>query len=660
MAPAAPAAPALPTPPAITPNGTVVEDVVVRVNDQIISRSDVARSQAQLTQEVAQANLPATEASERQKNMLRDMIDQQLLLSKGKELGINPDAEVIRRLDEIRKQNHLESMEDLEKAARSQGVSFEDFKANIRNQIITQQVVRDEVGRRIGQMTQAQEQAFYESHKQEFEQPEQVRLAEILIPTPADAPDAQIAQAQAKANDVAAKMKNGAKFEDLAKQYSGGTTAAQGGELGMFKRGALGKVLEDQTFPLNAGEVTAPIRTRQGFVLLKVEEHVKPGVPPMKDVEQDIQQAIYQDSMAPALRTYLTKLREDAYVDIRPGYVDSGASPKQTKPIFSAYAPPAPKKKKAQQKQRYDSGQFQRASVGSAASHDVDTTPAVPAAASSGLAGTPVSVPVAGNAVGSSSVAAGSATSLPAGEVSATSSSASAVDARVPATGRMARATTVKQLKQKKIRREKVRFGQAPRDALPAGPVEVASETTTPGNAVGGIPAAAEPVNAEDPLAPPPPVLKKTRYSARAPEVKLRKTQTKNAKLRERAIATPVAAGAVEKASLQVQAAPLGLNGDTTKKKKKRKKGDPKERLQDKPAEPKVDKFANPTGPGTTNDLSREPVGGRTSTTTPASNPSTLPPVTAPTPGAPVAPTVPGSTMPPAGSNLPAGTPQNR
>ena len=264
MAPTAPSPAALPAPPAMTANGTVVEDVIVRVNDQIITRSDVERSQKQLSQEIQQTGVSPSDAAEREKNMLRDMIDQQLLLSRGKEIGINADAEVIRRLDDIRKQNKLDSMEDLEKAARAQGISYEDFKANIRNNVITQQVVRDEVGRRLGQMTQAQEQAFYEAHKQEFEQPEQVRLAEILVPTAADASEAQVAQAQTKADGLAAKLKDGAKFEDIAKANSAGQTAAQGGELGLFKRGALAKVLEDQTFSLDAGGVTAPIRTRQG------------------------------------------------------------------------------------------------------------------------------------------------------------------------------------------------------------------------------------------------------------------------------------------------------------------------------------------------------------------------------------------------------------
>ncbi len=201
----------LPVTPAITPNGVVVEDVVVHVNDLIISRSDVERAEQALAEEEKQTNATPAEAAERQKNMLRDMIDKQLLLSRGKELGINADAEVIRRLDDIRKQNHLDTMEDLERAARSQGVSFEDFKAGIRDNIVTQMVVRDEVGRRL-QMTQGQEQAYYEAHKQEFMQPEQIKLSEILVPTAPDATDAGIAQAQAKADGLEAQLKAGADF----------------------------------------------------------------------------------------------------------------------------------------------------------------------------------------------------------------------------------------------------------------------------------------------------------------------------------------------------------------------------------------------------------------------------------------------------------------
>ena len=531
----------LPTPAAITPNGTVVEDVIVHVNDQIISRSDVERAAQQLEQEDQQNNASPAEVADRQKNMLRDMIDQQLLLSRAKELNLNVDAEVIRQLDEIRKQYKMDTLEDLEKAARAQGVSFEDFKAQIRNRLLTQQVVRDEVGRRL-QMTQSQEQAYYEAHKQEFAQPEQIRLSEILIPTAADANDAAVAQAQAKADDVEAKLKAGDKFEDLAKTYSGGQTAAQGGDLGMYKRGALAKVLEDQTFDLKAGESTAPIRTRQGFVILKVTEHPAAGIPTLKEVEPQVQEAMYTQQMQPALRAYLTKLREDSYVEIAQGYVDSGATAKQTKFLFTAYAPPVVKKKKVQEKSRFErNGRYAA----------VNKTAKAPAA-------TPVAAAATTSTKGKS-----------------------------------------KSSKPKKIKREKIRFGQAPRNALPPGPQETAvggdigagatSAAVAPGTAIAPLEGAdiVATSTADDPLAPKPVALKKTRFSDRAKTEKVVKAKTKATKATEKARATPAPADASEKATQQAQAAPLGLNGDTTKKKKKVKvKGAPKERLQNKPAAP--------------------------------------------------------------------------
>ena len=111
----------LPTPPAITPNGTVVEDVIVRVNDQVIDRSDLERAMKSLDEEARQTQMSPADLAERRKDALRDMIDQQLLLSRGKELDLNADTQVIKELDEIRKQNHLDTMDDLEKAVRQSG-----------------------------------------------------------------------------------------------------------------------------------------------------------------------------------------------------------------------------------------------------------------------------------------------------------------------------------------------------------------------------------------------------------------------------------------------------------------------------------------------------------------------------------------------------------
>jgi peptidyl-prolyl cis-trans isomerase SurA len=337
---------------------TVIEEIVARVNDSIITRSDLAKSKSELQDELRQQNIAENDprAKEKDKDVLRDLIDQQLLLEKGKDLGITGDTELVKKLDDLRKQLKLETMEDLEKEAAKQGVSFEDFKQGIRNQIITQEVIGHEVAPHI-QISEKEKQDYYDKHKSELEQPESVDLSEILVstgasdvnvdpnaPPPPDDP-AKVAAAEKKANDLLASLKAGAKFDEVAKKSSDGPTADQGGELGQFKRGMLAKQLEDLTFNMKPGSFSDVVRTRQGFVILRVNEHNQAGVVPYKQVQNKIEEAIYYEKLQPALRNYLTKLREDAYIDIKPGYVDTGASPNQTKPIYTASSETGPAKK---------------------------------------------------------------------------------------------------------------------------------------------------------------------------------------------------------------------------------------------------------------------------------------------------------------------------
>ena len=320
---------------------TVVEEIIARINNQIVTRTEYLRSKEQLEAGSAAAGSGQRRQDrrrERDKDVLRDLIDQQLLLEKGKDLGITADTEVIKRLDEMRKEMKLESMEDLEKAAVGQGISFEDFKQNLKNQIITQQVISKEVGSRMS-ISKEEMQQFYDEHKSQMEQPEQIRLSELLVSTEKKDKDAsadepqQLAAAQAKADDLLAQIRKGAAFDEIAKKNSDGPTAAQGGDLGYFKRGTLAKELEDKTFAMKPGDVSDVIRTKQGFVILKVTEHQQAGVPPLSEIEPKVQDAIYMQKLQPALRAYLQKLREDAFIDIKPGYVDTGASPNQTKPV---------------------------------------------------------------------------------------------------------------------------------------------------------------------------------------------------------------------------------------------------------------------------------------------------------------------------------------
>jgi peptidyl-prolyl cis-trans isomerase SurA len=330
---------------------TVVEEIIARINNQIVTRTEYIRSRDQLKQEIQQQNPGNADRAfaEKQRDVLRDLIDQQLLLQKGKDLGITGDTELIKRLDEMRKQMNLETMEELEKAAEAQGASYEEFKQNMRNQIITQRVISQEVGSHLA-LNKDEEKKFYEQHRAEMERPEQVRLSEILIApkapaNPAAGPDAKpdppteaetqaaLDAAKAKAQDLLDQIHKGAKFDELAKKYSEGPSAKDGGDLSYFKRGTLSRELEDRVFALKAGEVTDVIRTKQGYVILQATEHQTAGIPTMKEVEPRIQDALYMQKLQPALRAYLATLREEAFIDIKNGYVDSGASAKQTKPV---------------------------------------------------------------------------------------------------------------------------------------------------------------------------------------------------------------------------------------------------------------------------------------------------------------------------------------
>jgi len=490
--------------------GDVVDGIIARVNDQIITSSDYDRAMNELDQEDQQRGDTMQEMSEDRKNLLRSLIDQQLWLSKGKELGITGDIELVKRLDDIRKQYHLSSIEDLEKAAKEQGVSFEDFKAQIRNQIITQDVMRQEVGSTI-EITPGEARQYYEEHKQDYTQPESEHLSEILVSTGAPAADGtedqkKVDAARAKAENIEAKLHAGGDFAQLARTFSDGPTAAGGGDLGQYKRGQLPKELEDKTFSLQPGQWTEPILTRQGWIILKVTQHTAAGPAPYKDVENQVEDSLYMSMMEPAIRAYLTKMREQAYIDIKPGYVDTGASPNETEPVYSAYVPPSPKKKPKVERTRFreTARSFRQKSPQSAP----DET------------------------------------------------------ARSQEDKKSGKKTD--EATEKPGKKEKIRFGQKPRETLPSAATD-ASTGPTVENA-GALPETAantqEPVNPLDTA----PVEHKMRYSDLARDRKHHKGK-KSAK-GDTFTATPPSAGEV--ADRETQSAPLGLAGDTADKKKKK------------------------------------------------------------------------------------------
>jgi peptidyl-prolyl cis-trans isomerase SurA len=530
--------------PASPYGGTPIEEILARVNDQVITTSDYERAMNEMDQEARQRGETMQQVSEGHKDLLRNLIDQQLWLSKGKDLGITGETELIKQLDDIRKKYNLASLEDLEKAAQEQGYSFEDFKANIRNGIVTQEVMREEVGRRIN-VTPGEVERYYDTHKQEYAQPENVKLSEILVSTGAPAPavnevggtqpddPAKVEAAKSKADDIEAKLHAGGDFSQLARSFSDGQTAAQGGDLGSYRQGELSKVFEDATFGLKAGEFTQPIRTKQGWVILKVDQHTAGGAPPLKDVQDQVTNDYFMSKMEPRVREYLTQMREEGYVQItKAGYVDTGASPSELKQsiTYSAYTPPSPKKKRKVERTRFreTTHGFRQKSPQTAAAEP----PAQPTKSSSKTA--------ANNEVAS----------------------------------------------QKPGKKEKIRFGQAPTKTLPKSP---GSTTTEDAGAVQEASSGQEPVN---PLenAPAP---KKTRLADRARTQKVSKT--KGGAQQDADAPAPPDAGEV--ADRQTQSAPLGPTDPNAAKKKNSATAQEKTRMSDRKKQPEQTQEATPPAP---------------------------------------------------------------
>jgi peptidyl-prolyl cis-trans isomerase SurA len=334
---------------------TVVEETIARVNNDVITMSDYQKADEQLRAEVAHdcqgcpTDKVQTEYKDQQKDLLRGLIDQSLLVQRAKDMGVSVETELIKRMDEVRKQNGLNSMEELEKAVESSGIAWEDYKTQIRNGLLTQEVMRKEVGSRIN-IGNDEVKKYYDEHPQEFTRPEQVELSEIFLSTEGKSPE-EIAAVQKKAEDLHQRVVNGEEFGEIAKRYSEGSTAKdQSGDLGTYQRGQLSPQLEAVVFKMEKGQITDVIQTKTGFEVLKVENHYQSGLQPIGKVENEIMNKLYMQKMQPTMRDYLAQLRQESYVMVKPGYVDSAAVPGASVIQEVQPTPDAPNKKKEKKK----------------------------------------------------------------------------------------------------------------------------------------------------------------------------------------------------------------------------------------------------------------------------------------------------------------------
>ena len=305
------------------PAAHVVERIIARVNNEIITMQQFNKKRESLRESLAQQYSGpelAAKLNDESKNLLRNLIDESLLVQKAKDENIDVETDLIKRLDQIRKDQDLPTLEAMQKEAEEQGVNWEDFKEQIRRQLLMQEVISRYVGSRII-VTREDERKYYEAHKSDFKNPGGVHLAEILISNTKYKPP----EDEKRANAAMAELKSGARFGDVVKKYSDGPNADSNGDIGFMKTGTMAPSIEAAIAKLDTNEYTGLIKIRNGYTILKLLQRLSPGIPPFEEIEGNINELLYNQRMEPRMRDYMTQLRNESYIYLAPGYTDTGA-----------------------------------------------------------------------------------------------------------------------------------------------------------------------------------------------------------------------------------------------------------------------------------------------------------------------------------------------
>lgn len=299
----------------------VLDEIVAKVNNEIITLSDLRRALQQLRIELQDEFDDPQELEkafeERKPRVLALMIQNKVMVQKAEELGMTSDidVDVAAYLEQLRKDAGIPSLDVLDQYFRGRGSSLAEYKQRVREQLIARNLLQQFVYAKITLLT-SEIEAYYREHAAEFTEPARVHLAEILF-----LKEGRSAQAQrAKAEAALQRLEAGEAFEDVAKEMSEGPTASRGGDIGEFTKGSMNPALEDVAFSIPVGSHSGIIETDYGFQIIKVVSREAPKLKPMEEVRPIIAQRLYEQKAEPEVRQYLKKLFNESYIYVAPKY----------------------------------------------------------------------------------------------------------------------------------------------------------------------------------------------------------------------------------------------------------------------------------------------------------------------------------------------------
>ena len=310
----------------------IIEQVLVKVNGDIITKTELEQRQVAVLRQRMQGQIDpeALKNDETLKKMLVEVtpqvivnaIDELLLFQRGRELGLRlSDDQFKGVVANIRKENKLEDEAKFQQALAQEGMSMDDLRRQLERQMVIEQVQRQEIGSKLA-ITEEEARQYYASYPQEFVEPANVTLREILIETPTTTQKGQaginVAQddeARARATAIRGRILAGEDFGKVAGEVSAAASKSNGGLIGPINVTELSESLQELLKTMKPGQVTAPIRVAKGYQILKLETLKETAVQPFDAVSDLVAERVHTDRQRQEVRKFLSRVRGQAIIE---------------------------------------------------------------------------------------------------------------------------------------------------------------------------------------------------------------------------------------------------------------------------------------------------------------------------------------------------------
>ncbi len=287
----------------------VLERIVAIVNEDIITLSDIKKVDLNIKIALSarfQGKELEEKVEEARKTLLEDLIQRKLLLAKAKEDGMDVESETKMVIENILKENNLSSEKELEEIMKNEGINYNAWKEELKNNLLQQKVIRKYVDSNIS-VDNAEMLDYYRKHSEEFKEPEEVKLKGIFLEDKEGVEE--------KMKKIEEELKNKS-FEDVASIYSEGPEKERRGELGKFKKGEMEKNLENHVFSMKVGDLSPWIKTSKGYYILKLEEKKEAKLKSFEEARDEILDKIIETKREPLLKKFFEELKAKSYIKI--------------------------------------------------------------------------------------------------------------------------------------------------------------------------------------------------------------------------------------------------------------------------------------------------------------------------------------------------------